>query len=310
MFESSMEKYLPQFVDVGVEVAKASLRILLIIIAAYIGVRLLRLALQRAEAILVRAGVASETVPGAAMMRVRTLMSVLWTIAVGLIWFVAALTVLGQMGVNIAPILASAGVVGLAVGFGAQNLVKDLVSGFFLILENQIRVGDIAVINGTGGLVEAITFRTIVLRDLSGVVHVFPNGSVNTLANMTKDWSAYVLDIGVAYKEDTDHVIDVMRKVAEEMSGEPTYAAAMIEPIEIFGVDSFADSAVIIKARLKTRPLRQYMVGREYRRRLKKSFDAEGIEMPFPHRTLTMGQASPPFQFVTKSTQAIAESGN
>ena len=310
MFESSMEKYLPQFVDVGVEFAIASLRILLVIIAAYIGVRLLRLALHRVEAILVRAGIASETVPGAAMMRVRTLMSVLWTIAVGLIWFVAALTVLGQMGVNIAPILASAGVVGLAVGFGAQNLVKDLVSGFFLILENQIRVGDIAVINGTGGLVEAITFRTIVLRDLSGVVHVFPNGSVNTLANMTKDWSAYVLDIGVAYKEDTDHVIEVMRKVAEEMRGEPTYAAAMIEPIEIFGVDSFADSAVIIKARLKTRPLRQYMVGREYRRRLKKFFDAEGIEMPFPHRTLTMGQESPPFQFVTKSTEAIAESGN
>src|ERR671923_62141 len=300
MFESSMEKYLPQFVDVGVEFAKASLRILLVIIAAYIGVRLLRLALHRVEAILVRAGIASETVPGAAMMRVRTLMSVLWTIAVGLIWFVAALMTLGQIGVNVAPILASAGVVGLAVGFGAQNLVKDLVSGFFLILENQIRVGDIAVINGTGGLVEAITFRTIVLRDLSGVVHVFPNGTINTLANMTKDWSAYVLDVGVAYKEDTDHVVEVMRKVAEEMRGEPTYAAAMIEPIEIFGVDSFADSAVTIKARFKTRPLQQYTVGREYRRRLKKAFDAAGIEIPFPQRTLTMGQASAPFHLVIK----------
>ena len=310
MFQSSMEKYLPQFVDVGVEFAKASLRILLIVVAAYIGIRLLRLALNRAEAILVRAGMASETVPGAAMMRVRTLMSVLWTIAVGLIWFVAVLTVLGQMGVNIAPILASAGVIGLAVGFGAQNLVKDLVSGFFLILENQVRVGDIAVINGTGGLVEAITFRTIVLRDLSAVVHVFPNGTINTLANMTKDWSAYVLDIGVAYKEDTDHVIDVMRKVAEQMRTESTYGSAMLEPIEIFGVDSFADSAVIIKARLKTRPLRQYMIGREYRRRLKKAFDAEGIEIPFPQRTLTMGQASPPFQFIMNTTEAVAKPRN
>jgi small conductance mechanosensitive channel len=310
MFQSSMEKYLPQFVDVGVEFAKVSLRILLIVVAAYIGIRLLRLALNRAEAILVRAGMASETVPGAAMMRVRTLMSVLWTIAVGLIWFVAVLTVLGQMGINIAPILASAGVVGLAVGFGAQNLVKDLVSGFFLILENQVRVGDIAVINGTGGLVEAITFRTIVLRDLSGVVHVFPNGTINTLANMTKDWSAYVLDIGVAYKEDTDHVIDVMRKVAEEMRAESTYGAAMLEPIEIFGVDAFADSAVTIKARFKTRPLQQHLVGREYRRRLKKAFDAEGIEIPFPHRTLTMGQASPPFQFIMNPTEAVAEPRN
>ena len=310
MFESSMEKFLPQFVDVGFEFAKASLRILLIIIAAYAGVRLLRLALNRVEAILVRASVASETVPGAATMRVRTLVSVLWTIAIGLIWFVAALTVLGQIGVNIAPILASAGVVGLAVGFGAQNLVKDLVSGFFLILENQVRVGDIAVINGTGGLVEAITFRTIVLRDLSAVVHVFPNGSINTLANMTKDWSAYVLDIGVAYKEDTDHVIDVMRKVAEDMRDEPAYGAAMIEPIEIFGIDAFADSAVIIKARFKTRPLQQYLIGREYRRRLKRAFDAAGIEIPFPHRTLTMGQASRPFHFIKSPTDAANETRN
>jgi small conductance mechanosensitive channel len=300
MFESSIEKFLPTLFDTGIDFAKASFRILLIIVAAYIGIRLLRLALNRVEAVLIRAGEPSEIVPGAAMMRVRTLVSVLWTIAVGLIWFVAALMTLGQIGVNVAPILASAGVVGLAVGFGAQNLVKDLVSGFFLILENQIRVGDIAVINGTGGLVEAITFRTIVLRDLSGVVHVFPNGTINTLANMTKDWSAYVLDVGVAYKEDTDHVVEVMRKVAEEMQAEPTYHSAIIEPIEIFGVDAFTDSAVTIKARFKTRPLQQYTVGREYRRRLKKAFDAAGIEIPFPQRTLTMGQASAPFHLVIK----------
>ena len=263
-----------------------------------------------AAQILVRAGMPSETVPGAAMMRVRTLTSVLWTIAVGLIWFLAILTTLEQIGVNIGPILASAGVVGLAVGFGAQNLVKDLVSGFFLILENQVRVGDIAVINGTGGLVEAITFRTLVLRDQSAVVHVFPNGSINTLANMTKDWSAYVIDIGVAYKEDTDHVVDVMQRVADEMRAEPKYRSAMLEPIEIFGVDGFADSAVTIKARLKTLPLQQFTIGREYRRRLKKAFDAEGIEIPFPHRTLTMGQESPPFQVNVKSAEAVAEQNN
>jgi moderate conductance mechanosensitive channel len=310
MFGSSIDRFLPAIFDVGVDFAKASFRILLITLAAYLGVRLLRLAFNRVEAILVRAGVSSETVPGATMMRVRTLMSVLWTIAVGLIWFVAILTILGQIGVNTAPILASAGVVGLAVGFGAQNLVKDLVSGFFLILENQIRVGDVAVINGTGGLVEAITFRTIVLRDQSAVVHVFPNGSINTLANMTKDWSAYVIDMGVAYKEDTDRVVAVMRKVADEMLVEDQYKSIMLEPIEIFGVDGFADSAVNIKARLKTRPLQQWNVGREYRRRLKKAFDAEGIEIPFPHRTLYMGEDSPPFQLAIKQSDSVAERRN
>ena len=200
MFANSMERFWPKLIDVGVDFAKASLRIVLIVVAAYIGLRLLRLALNRLEAILIRAGEITETVPGAAMKRVRTLISVLWTIVFVLIWFVVVLTSLGQIGVNVAPLLASAGVVGLAVGFGAQNLVKDLVSGFFLILENQVRVGDVAVINGTAGLVEAISFRTIILRDEAAVVHVFPNGSINTLSNMSKDWSAYVLNVNVAYK--------------------------------------------------------------------------------------------------------------
>jgi moderate conductance mechanosensitive channel len=253
---------------------------------------------------LVRARESSESVPGAAAMRIRTLMSVLWTIVAGLVWFTAVLTILGQVGVNVTPILASAGVVGLAVGFGAQNLVKDFVSGFFLILENQIRVGDVAVINGTGGLVEAITFRTIVLRDQAAVVHVFPNGSINTLSNMTKDWSAYVMDIGVDYKEDTDRVIEVMRKVAGELQAEPQYGSAMLEPIEIIGVDSFSDSSVIIKARLKTLPIKQWMVGREYRRRLKKTFDAERIEFPFPQRTVHVGVTAPAGQLAAKQPEA------
>jgi len=279
MFANSMERFWPKLIDVGVDFAKASLRIVLIVVAAYIGLRLLRLALNRLEAILIRAGEMTETVPGAAMKRVRTLTSVLWTIVFVLIWFVVVLTSLGQIGVNVAPILASAGVVGLAVGFGAQNLVKDLVSGFFLILENQVRVGDVAVINGTAGLVEAISFRTIILRDEAAVVHVFPNGSINTLSNMTKDWSAYVLNVNVAYKEDTDRVADVMRHVAEEMYADSKYRSAMLETIEIIGVDGFTASAVTIKARLKTRPQQQFAIGREYRRRLKMAFEAAGIEL-------------------------------
>jgi small conductance mechanosensitive channel len=221
-------------------------------------------------------------------------MSVLWTIVVGLVWFLVVLTTLGQIGVNVTPVLAGAGVVGLAIGFGAQNLVKDLVSGFFLILENQIRVGDVAVINGTGGLVEAISFRTIVLRDEAAVVHVFPNGSITTLANMTKDWSAYVISLNVAYKEDPDRVVDVMRRVAEEMWAEPKYRTVMLDPIEIFGVDAFTDNGITIKCRLKTLPLQQFAVGREYRRRLKKAFDAEGIDMPSSPRVVRPPEVSQP----------------
>lgn len=303
MLENWIDKSMPKLVDIGIGITQSTLHIVLIVIAGYVGVRLLRIAVNRLEGLLVRAAEATERVPGAATKRIRTLVGVIWTIVVGLIWFVVVLTSLGQLGVNIGPILASAGVVGLAVGFGAQNLVRDLVSGFFLILENQVRVGDVAIINGTGGLVESISFRTIVLRDLSAVVHVFPNGSITMLSNMTKEWSAYVIDVGVAYKEDTDRVVDVMRRVAEEMRAESPYGSMMIEPIEIFGVDEFADSAVNIKARLKTLPLQQWTVGREYRRRLKKAFDAEKIEIPFPHRTLYMGEASPAFEFALKQAE-------
>ncbi len=294
MFGNSTVTFLPKLIDIGVDFTKASLRIVLIIIAAYVGLRLLRLAFNRLETLLNRAAATAEVIPGAATKRIRTLMSVMWTIVVGLVWFVAVLTTLGQIGVNVTPVLAGAGIVGLAIGFGAQNLVKDLVNGFFLILENQVRVGDVAIINGTGGLVEAISFRTIVLRDEAAVVHVFPNGAITTLSNMTKDWSAYVINVNVAYKEDPDRVVDVMRRVAEEMYGEPKYRAAMLEPIEIFGVDGFTESAVTIKARLKTQPLQQFTIGREYRRRLKKAFDTEGIEMPLSQRMLRTVEPSQP----------------
>lgn len=292
MFGNSTETFLPKLIDIGLDSAKASLRIVLIIVAAYISLRLARLAFNRLETLLIRAIGVTERVPEAAAKRIRTLMSVLWTVVVGLVWFVVVLMTLGQIGVNVTPVLAGAGIVGLAIGFGAQNLVKDLVSGFFLILENQVRVGDVAIINGTGGLVEAISFRTIILRDEAAVVHVFPNGSINTLSNMTKDWSAYVISVNVAYREDPDRVAEVMRRTAEEMIAEPKFQAAMLEPIEIFGVDGFTETAVTIKARLKTQPLQQFAIGREYRRRLKKAFDAAGIEMPLAQRAARV-EASP-----------------
>jgi len=292
--------------DTAVTMTQSSIRILLILGAGLVALRVLRFALHRLEMVLVNAKEPTETVPGSTKKRVATLIGILVTIGRFAIWALVILICLDQVGVNVTPILAGAGVAGLALGFGAQNLVRDVISGFFMILEDQVRIGDVAVINGTGGLVEAITFRTIILRDLAGVVHVFPNGSVNTLSNMTKVWSAYVIDVGVAYKEDTDRVVEVMREVAESMRQDEKFAAKILEPIEIFGVDNFGDSEVTIKARLKTMPIEQWNVGREYRRRLKKAFDAQGIEIPFPHRSLYMGDASKPFEVLLK--QAHTES--
>jgi small conductance mechanosensitive channel len=301
----SMEKLTPLLLSTGA----AALRIGLILIAGYVGARLLRLGLGRLESALITAGERTEAVPGAAKKRVTTLVGLLRTIAIVGLWAVVVIITLEQIGLNITPILAGAGIIGLAVGFGAQNLVRDLISGFFMVLEDQVRVGDVAIVNGTGGLVEAISFRTIVLRDLSGVVHIFPNGTINTLSNMTKVWSGYVMDVGVAYKEDTDHVVEVMRRVGDELRQDPDLGPKILEPIEVFGVDDFADSAVVIKARLKTHPIQQWGVGREYRRRLKKAFDAEGIEIPFPHRSIYVGEATKPFQVQLKEAAATSGTG-
>lgn len=289
--------------------AHVALRVGLLVVGGYACVRLLRVGLGHLEAVLIRLGEPKEAVPGATRQRVATLVGLVRTIALVLIWGLVAVLALDQLGLNVAPLLAGAGIAGLAVGFGAQNLVRDLISGFFLVLEDQVRVGDVAVVNGTGGLVEAITFRTIVLRDLAGVVHVFPHGTVSTLSNMTKGWSAYVIDVGVAYKEDTDRVVGVMRRVAEDLRADPAYGPAMLEPLEVFGVDGFGDSAVTIKARLKTLPMQQWAVGREYRRRLKKAFDAEGIEIPFPHRSIYVGEATKPLQVVVRDAAGDGERG-
>lgn len=218
--------------------------------------------------------------------RLDTLIGIARKVAGIAAWVLFAMLILMEVGINVGPLLAGAGVLGLAIGFGAQELVRDVISGFFMLLENQLRTGDVAVINGTGGLVESIGLRTITLRDMSGTVHVFQNGKINTLANMTKEWSAMVFDIGVAYKEDTDRVTDIMREVADELRSDGNLGPKILEPMEIFGVEQFGDNAVVIKARLKTVPIEQWTIGREYRRRLKRAFDAQGIEIPFPQREL------------------------
>lgn len=303
---ASMQELTPWLISTGVVVGKAGAKIALIIVLGLVAMRFLRLGIHHLESLVARTGKPADVDAETTRKRASTLTGILRTIVVSLIWGVVIIEVLEQVGLDIRPILAGAGIVGLAVGFGAQNLVRDLISGFFILLEDQIRLGDVAVINGTGGLVESITFRTITLRDFSGVVHVFPNGTITTLSNMTKEWSGFVLDIGVAYKEDTDRVVEVMRQVGEELRQDPAFGDKFVEPIEIVGVENFADSAVVIRIRIKTRPLEQWNVGREYRRRLKRAFDANEIEIPFPHRSLYAGSASEPFKIqVVPTTAAV-----
>lgn len=227
--------------------------------------------------------------------RIETIVRLLKQAGLLALWITMILVVFREVGLEIGPILASAGILGLAVGFGAQNLVRDFIAGFFMILENQIRVGDVAIINDTGGLVEQINFRTTVLRDVQGVVHYFQNGNISTLSNMTNDWSAYVFDIGVAYKENTDDVALKIQEVIDSMMADDKYKLLIIEQPEIFGVDKLDDSAVIIKGRIKTLPIQQWTVGREFLRRIKFAFDDANIEIPFPHSTIYFGEESKPF---------------
>lgn len=212
-----------------------------------------------------------------------------WGLRTGIL-IVAIIMSLGAIGVEIAPVLAAAGIIGLAVGFGAQNLVQDVISGFFILLEDQVRVNDVVILNDKGGLVERITLRTIVLRDLAGNVHYVRNGKIDIVTNMTKEYSRYVFDVGVAYRENVDEVIEVLKQIDAELRADPEFKDDIIQPIEILGLDKFADSALIIKARTTTKPIKQWRIGREFNRRLKMKFDELGIEIPFPHVTLYPGK--------------------
>jgi small conductance mechanosensitive channel len=277
MTADASEAMIARLLGIGVNAVQGLIRIALIVAIAYIVTQLLRAGLNRLEAFLIRATARSEDTALATTKRIKTLSSVIWTLSCGLLWFIVALVVLSQIGVNIGPILAGAGVIGLAVGFGAQHLVRDLVSGFFLLIENQIRVGDIAIINNTTGMVEAITFRTVILRDQSGLVHVFPNGTITTLANATLDWSATVIDVTLPFRVDTDRVMEIMRRVGAEMKAEKAFASVILEPLEVFGIENFTETTVTMRARFKTQPAHQYVVAREFRRRLKYALQAAGV---------------------------------
>ena len=222
--------------------------------------------------------------------RTETLGSIVHYILTVAIVFIAAIMVLSELGVKIGPVLAAAGVVGVAVGFGAQSLVKDVLSGFFILLEDQIRVGDVVDIAGKSGLVEKINLKITILRDLAGNVHYIPNGQISIVTNMTKGYSRYVFDIEISYDQDVDEVLQVMQEVDESLRSDPAFKDDIIEPLEILGLDRFADSAVIVKARTTTKPIKQWGVAREFNRRLKKKFEEKNIEKPFPQLTLSLRQ--------------------
>ncbi|MCK4607342.1 MAG: mechanosensitive ion channel family protein [candidate division Zixibacteria bacterium] len=220
--------------------------------------------------------------------RLDTLRSVVLSAVNVAVLVVAVVMALDELGIRIGPVLAAAGIVGVAVAFGAQQLVQDVISGFFILLEDQIRVGDVVQIAGKSGLVEKVNLRQTVLRDLSGSVHYVRNGKIDLVTNMTKDYSYWVLDIGVGYGEDVDQVTEVLHEVGRELRKDPAFAEDILEPLEIFGLDQFGDSAVMIKARLKTKPIKQWGIGREFNQRLKKKFEEKGIEIPYPNVTVRM----------------------
>ena len=278
--------------------------IIALIIILVIALRVSSFLITKLKKILVRRTVNHSQEPDTeAEKRLNTLMGIVRKGTSIIIWTVFIMIFLEKINIDIGPILAGAGIIGLAVGFGAQELVRDFITGFFILLENQIRTGDVAIINGTGGLVEKIELRTVSLRDQAGTVHIFQNGKINSISNMTKGWSAMVFDIGVAYKEDLNQVMKVMKEVSENLQEDEKFKPLILEPMEIFGLDSFGDSALIVKGRIKTKPIQQWTVGREYNKRLKEAFDKYNIEIPFPHRTIYWGEEIDPLKITTKQEQ-------
>ena len=272
----------------------SGLKVLLVLIFAFAVVRVVAVGVKRFEHD-VNFGTGLDAIERAK--RARTLGSVLTNVTTFVVLVVAALMVLREFGIDISPALTGAGIIGVALGFGAQALVRDLIGGFFLILDNRVRVGDVVAINNIGGLVEDINLRTIILRDEEGTVHVIPNGAITTLANRSMNFSFYVVNLPLGYGEDTDRATAIVKRVADELQQDDAYKPFILEPLEVIGVDDFEPTAVRLKVRIKTAPLKQWFVGRELRRRLNRAFSEEGIEMFSPTRTVTL--STPNSQFPT-----------
>ncbi len=247
-------------------------------LAGWLALILLARAFRRLERILV-SGVSSEK-SSEREKRIHTLLGIAQAATRTVFIVILSLVILKKIGLDIGPILAGAGVAGVAIGLGAQELIRDIIAGFFMLLGDYIRIGDVVAVNGTSGFVEQLGLRTVMIRDVEGAVYVFQNGKVQTLANMTKDWSAAVFETTIDSHESVGHVIETIRKVSEEISENPLWSDDKLCQIEIFGVEYFDDSSVKIKSRIKMAPGRQWDVAREFRRLLKEAFDREGISIP------------------------------
>jgi small-conductance mechanosensitive channel len=268
---------IPEYLQVWLEPA---IRLLLVLVIWYLLHQLVGLLVRRLERRLLNTTDLTTESQFDARKRVGTLVSLLKQVVNIFLFVILALVLLMQLGVQVGPLIAGAGIIGVAVGFGAQYLVRDIITGFFMVLENQIRVGDVVTINGTGGLVEVLSLRTIVLRDGTGTVHVFPHGNVTTLSNSTRDWSAYIYNVQVAYKEDPERVIAAIREVFAELKQDEVIGAKLIADVEVWGVDKLDGSTMTIQGRIKTRPGMQSDVGRAFLRRLKAELIARSIDMP------------------------------
>jgi small conductance mechanosensitive channel len=262
------------------------LRVILILLFAWLLMKLARRLIAT-----FRTYMGSRTENPEELQRIATLARVFRYIATAAITLVAGMLALAELGISIAPILGAAGVVGLAVGFGAQSLIKDYFTGLFILLENQIRQGDVVEAGGKAGLVEEITLRYLRLRDFEGSVHYVPNGLITTVTNKSRGFAQSVIKVGIAYRESVDEAFAAMREVGESMRRSADYGEKILDDMEIIGVDAWADSAVILCCRFKVKPLEQWSVRREFLRRLKEKFVACGIEIPFPHLTLYAGES-------------------
>jgi small conductance mechanosensitive channel len=266
--------------------ARSALNVLIILAVSWAAIAVVRRAIRR-----FRAYMEGRVLDAEEAKRVGTLCRVFRYFGSVVITIVAAMLVMNELGISIAPVLATAGVAGIAIGFGAQSLVKDYFAGFFLLLEDQIRQGDVVAVAGVGGLVEEVTLRYVRLRDFDGHVHFVPNGEIKTVTNRTRDYAQAVIEVGVAYREDADEALAVMRAVGRELRADPAWRARILDDVEIIGVERWADSAVVLRCRLKVVGIEQWNVRREFLGRLKKAYDERGIEIPFPHLTLYAGQA-------------------
>lgn len=270
----------------------SGLRILATIIGAWLIIRVGRSAIYHLERFLPRD---EELLDEERQRRLETLKSFLSHVLTVVVVTVAGIMVLKEAGFDIAPLITAAGIGGLAISLGAQNLIRDYLAGLLILFENQFRVGDVIQINGEiSGVVEQLSLRTVSLRSLDGTLHVISNGQINTISNMTKSFSRYVIDVQVAYKENVDQVMKILQEVGDELAQDPYFGPLIAEKPEVLGVDDFASSGVVIKTMVTTQPLRQWEVGREFRRRIKNRFDERGIEIPFPHLSLYWGEASKP----------------